>query len=169
VFRIWTLLIAMTLVHTTLCGAVLADPDHSIVRVGIEKNAADVSVSGRTRLDVVTAVLRGLEKCELPAEGVTVGPWLHLPEQSLKELDKRPFLTVCISYQWGNATTAYIGTTPKVPFNIILAIATELRSCGFTDVRLISDDTVRSEILMLTTPQASPATADVETPGKTSE
>lgn len=169
-FRIWTLLIAMTLFHTTLCGAVFADPDHSIVRVGIEKNVADVSVSGRTRLDVVTAVLCGLEKCQLPTEGVTVGPWLHLPEKALKELDKRPFLTVCIGDQWdGGATTAYIATTPKVPFNIVLAIATELRTCGFTDIRLISDDTVRSDILMLTAPQVPSATAEVEAPGKMSE
>ena len=150
-FRIFPLIAVIAVTQAMFCDFAIADPDNSFVRVAIDKDSSSVAVSGRTRVDVAAAVLRGLEKCHVPADGVTAGPWLRFPENALSDTDKRPHLTVCIgSGIEGGTKTAYIGITPKFPFAIVRTLATELRTCGFADVRLLSDDDVRSQILTLT-------------------
>jgi hypothetical protein len=125
-------------------------PDNSFVRVVIGTDDSSVAASGRTRVDVVAAVLRGLDNCKRPADGVTVGPWLRFPETAIEDANKRPQLTVCIGDRMERGTsTAYIAITPQFPFSIVTAVTSELRSCGFTDVRLLSEREV-TEIMALT-------------------
>lgn len=140
-FRVFSLAVVVAVMQSAFCDFAFADPDNSYVRVALDKEDSSVAVSGRTRVDVVAAVLRGLENCNRPADGVTVGSWLRFPETTGKDAGNRPRLTVCISDRLeGGARTAYIAITPEFPFSIVTAIATELRTCGFTDVRLLSDD-----------------------------
>ncbi len=133
--------------HLVFCGAVMADPDYSIVRVAIEKDSSSVAVSGRTRVDITAAVLRGLEQSQVSANELTAGPWLHLPEESLSKTHKGPRLTVYVSdYLEAGKETAYIGITPKFPFRIVAAVATELGACGISNVRLVSYDNLTGEL-----------------------
>lgn len=141
----------VTAIFTSLgacSNVVFADPDISIVRSVIGADKSQVTVAGNTRLVVVASVLNGLNNCKRPADGVTVGPYLRLPEA---DATKQPLIiTVCSSGSFdGGGATAYIGVTPKAPFDIVTAIATELRECGFTDVRLLSDESIRNDILPL--------------------
>jgi hypothetical protein len=150
-FRLFSLVAVVSVTQAAICDSAIADADNSLVRVGIDKDSSSVTVSGRTRVDVAAAVLRGLEACHIPADGVTVGPWLRFPENTLNDTDKRPHLTVCIGGGMeGGTTTAYIGITPKFPFAIVITLASELRALGFTDVRLLSDGDVRSQVLTQT-------------------
>lgn len=161
--RVFSLVAVIAVSHATFCEFAIADSDSSFVRVAVDEDFSSVAVSGRTRVDVIAAVLCGLEKCNVPADGVTTGPWLRLPEDTLSDKDKRPHLTVCVSDRIeGGAKTAYICITPKFPFTTVAAVAAELQASGFTDVRLLSDDTFRTEILELSGRQA-PATSAVVT------
>lgn len=140
-FRVFSLAVVVAVMQSAFCDFAFADPDPTIVRLAIDKEESSVAVLGQSRVDVVAAVFRGLENCNRPADGVTAGPWLRLPETKGKDADNQPQLTVFISDRIG-VSTAYIAVTPKFPFSIVTAIATELRTCGFTNVRLYSDGDV---------------------------
>ncbi len=150
--RLYSVILTAAIFHGAFCNTVFADPDLSIVRAVIDGETSHVAASGRTRVDLVAAVIHGLEDCEVSADGVTVGPWLGLPKN--QETDKRLTITLCVGGSIeGGDKTAYIGITPKTPFKIVAAIAEKLHACGLTDVRLLSDETVRTQIM----PMASPA------------
>jgi len=154
--RIFSLIVAVAAIQIVLCDSALADPDQSLVRITLDQASSQIEVSGRTRLDLAAAVFRAVANCEMPADGVTVGPWLRLPENDAT--DKRAQITVFVGDRVeGGAKTAYIGIPPKIPFKTVSAIADELRTCGFTDLRLLSDTTVRTEILPLAGHQPVPA------------
>lgn len=142
-----------------LCNSAIADRDLSIVRAAIGSDAAHVAAAGRTRVDVVSALIAGLKDCQVSAGEITVGPWLALPKLK-NETENQLIISICVGDAIeGGARTAYIGVTPKAPFKIVAAIAEKLRLCGFTDVRLLSEETVVAEIA----PMASPSRTASET------
>lgn len=157
-YHVIRMLTVITALSVAIGDVAVADPDNSFVRVAIEDEVSSVFISGRTRVDIAGAVFRGLEKRSIPAKEVTAGPWLRLPEESFVALDKRPHLTVCAGDSFeGSATTAYIAITPRFPFSILEAIASELKTRGFSDVRILSDDDPRSEFFPQLTTQELPA------------
>lgn len=148
--RTFALIAWIMLLNVVLCDCAVADPDQSIVSAGFNNDSSTVTVSGRSRIDLVSSVLRGLENCDMSADSVTVGPWLHLPDNALEDSDERPRLTVFVSDRIeGGLRAAYICLTPKFPFSIVAAVARELREAGFSDIRLLSDETFRTELLEL--------------------
>ncbi|MCR9201745.1 MAG: hypothetical protein NXI04_24125 [Planctomycetaceae bacterium] len=142
-----------------VCHTAVADPDVSLVRACVCDGRAQVFAAGRTRVDLASALVDGLGDCDIIAGDITVGPWLTLPERNSPPAGKL-VITVCVSGSFeGNDKTAYIGVTPKAPFKVVAAVAKRLRACGMTDVRLLSDKTVKS----LLPPPAGAHQADVDT------
>ncbi len=141
--RAISLVAVVALTHSAFCDFAIADPDISFVRVAFKTESSTVTVSSGTRVDVVAAVLRGLNNCKFPTDVATVGRWPQVPKAIEKDADRQPYLTVIVtSPTEGGASTAYIAITPEFPFAIVSTITTELRACGFTDFRLLSDDEV---------------------------
>lgn len=154
--------IALVISHSGFSNAVYADPDLSIVRATVDSDMCHITAAGRTRVDLVIAVTRGLKECSISAEDITIGPWLRLPKQRKKK-DNQPVITVCVGGEIeGGNKTAYIGITPKTPLRIVYAVAEHLRQCGLTDVRLLSEETIVSMIL----PMASPSHEKSDTPSQ---
>ncbi|HWL08634.1 MAG TPA: hypothetical protein VNQ76_09525 [Planctomicrobium sp.] len=147
--RTVSLLAVVVFAHSAICNSAFADPDNSFVWVTLDTKASTsaITASGFTRVDVVGAVFCAVENCKFPTDGVTVGPWLRFPQNVKNIQDGTPQLTVCLGQGIeGGTSTAYIAITPKFPFAIVTAITTELRTCGVTDVRLLSHDEA-SEIM----------------------
>ena len=148
--RFELLALAALAFQANFCGVALADPDLSIVRAVIDNDTAQVTAAGRTRVDLLSAVVYGLRDSQVTADGITVGPWLRLPKNN--DIKKRLVVTVCVGGEIeGGDRTAYIGVTPKAPFQMISSIAKRLSGCGFSDVRLLSDETVRTDIVPMMT------------------
>ncbi len=132
--------------------AVFADPDLSVVRAVIDSDTSHVAAAGRTRVDLVAAVVRGLKDCQVSADDIAVGPWLRLPKQDSQK-PTHLAITVCVGDGVeGGENTAYIGVTPKAPFKIVAAVAEQLHSRGLADVRLLSEKTLVSEIMSIGDP-----------------
>lgn len=125
-----------------------ADPDYSFVRAVVGDNESQVIVSGRTRYDMVEAVYFGLEKIQAPVKKFAVGNWIQLPEAQLPE--EQIVLTICSgdTLEGGNETV-YLGVSDDTPLQIVAAIANQLREAGYKEIRLISEETVRQDIMQM--------------------
>ncbi len=133
--------LALAILPGAVFNSALADPDLSMVRAIVSDGTCQVVASGRTRVDLVMAVRDGLEACDVSADGITVGPWLRLPPVEKKQ--RKQVITVCMgSSMDGGEKTGYIGVTPNTPFKLVAAITEQLKGCGLTDIRLLSDETI---------------------------
>ena len=137
-------LAATALLVAMLASAASADPNRCLVQVTFGPDSTQVAVSGGTRVKTLLAVLRGLEESKQPCGSVTVGPWLKLPDGP----DPAQAITIYIDdrLEQGKAT-AFMSFTPEVPFKVVASISEALDSAGCEQVRLLSDETLRSELL----------------------
>lgn len=133
--------LALAILPGAVFNSAWADPDLSMVRAIVSDGTCQVVASGRTRVDLVMAVMDGLEACDVSADGITVGAWLQLPPVENEQGGQ--VITVCTgSSMDGGDKTGYIGITPKTPFKLVAAITEQLKGCGLTDIRLLSDETI---------------------------
>lgn len=134
---------SIVLLSFALCSNAYADPDRSLVRIILDKESTTVTASGRTRVDVLHAVVRSLRDTERQCSTLAIGPWLQLPESEPHDT-KLPSLTVCIDDRIdGGETAAYIAISNDVPIDAVFDLADALRTCGFDDVRVLSAQTLR--------------------------
>ena len=125
-----------------LCTETYADPDRTLVQIILDDDSAVVTVSGRSRLDVVAAVIRSLKESKRQCLTITVGPWLQLPDHERKN-SKLPSVTVCVDdHIEGTETTAYLAISKEMPIETLIDLAEALKSCGLNDVRLLSEQTL---------------------------
>jgi hypothetical protein len=134
---------SISLLSFALCSNAYADPDRRLVRIILDDETATVTAAGRTRVDVLYAVVQSLKETKRQCPTVTVGPWLQLPDIEPQD-SKLPSLTVCIDDRIeGSKTSAYIAISKDVPIDAVFDLAEALGKCGFDDVRLLSDQTLR--------------------------
>lgn len=133
-------LVATLLLSSLICSTANADPDRSLVRIEIADESSKVTASGGCRVNVVQAVMRSLKEAKRPCGKISVGPYLHLPAIQSPN-SKSPSLTVCIDDRMeGGMSTAYIGISEEVPFEVVGEVADGLSKLGYENIRLISEE-----------------------------
>ena len=134
--------VTAVLLSSVICSTANADPDRSLVRIAIADESSTVTVSGRSRVNVVQAVMKSLKETKRPCATISVGPWLQLPAIQPQN-SKSPSLTVCVDDRMeGGKTTAYIATSADAPFDVVFHVSEGLSNLGYDDVRLISEETL---------------------------